>query len=226
MLKIKNMKNNNIVPIPCKSLWSKVKIFTLLWLSVGIHPLTAAVYAQDEKVNLTFKNAGLKEILNEIKSQTQYDFVYSPNEVNADHKVSLNLRNADLKDALKICLEGLGIDYIIDDKIIILQKQKTERETTKQQQEKLVKGKVTDRKGNPLPGVTVSIQGTTIGNATDKEGTFSLRVPDTQDLELIFSFVGMKTQVHRVKGDQEIHIVMEDEISALEEVVVTGMEVI
>ena len=62
-----------------------------------------------------------------------------------------------------------------------------------QQQQRTVTGKVTDQNGEPLPGATVMVKGTTQGTITDAEGNYSLsNVPD--DATLVFSFVGMETQ--------------------------------
>lgn len=84
-----------------------------------------------------------------------------------------------------------------------------------------VSGKVTDPEGNPLPGTTVVVKGTTLGTSTDTDGNFSLNnVP--RNATLIFSFVGMRNQEVFV-GDKSIFdIIMEYEAVGIEEVVVVG----
>jgi TonB-linked SusC/RagA family outer membrane protein len=84
-----------------------------------------------------------------------------------------------------------------------------------------VKGTVKDTKGEPLIGVTVRVEGTTIGTITDMDGVFTLsNVPADATLE--FSYVGMKTQRIPVNGRTSIDVVMEEEAEMLEEVVVVG----
>jgi TonB-linked SusC/RagA family outer membrane protein len=84
-----------------------------------------------------------------------------------------------------------------------------------------VKGTVKDTKGEPLIGVTVRVEGTTIGTITDMDGVFTLsNVPGDTTLE--FSYVGMKTQRIPVNGRTSIDVVMEEEAEMLEEVVVVG----
>ena len=84
-----------------------------------------------------------------------------------------------------------------------------------------VKGTVKDTKGEPLIGVTVRIEGTTIGTITDMDGVFTLsNVPRDATLEI--SYVGMKTQRIPVNGRTAIDVVMEEETEMLEEVVVVG----
>lgn len=88
-------------------------------------------------------------------------------------------------------------------------------------QELTVRGSVKDMKGEPLIGVTVRIEGTTIGTITDLDGFFILsNVPGDATLDI--SYVGMKTQRIPVNGRTAIDVVMEEEPEMLEEVVVVG----
>jgi len=88
-------------------------------------------------------------------------------------------------------------------------------------QEILVKGKVTDENNLPAPGVNVLILGTTTGTITDIDGSYSINVPGP-DAVLLFSFVGYRTEQVRVGSQTEINIGLEVDITALEEIVVTG----
>ncbi len=89
------------------------------------------------------------------------------------------------------------------------------------QQNKTVSGKVTDVRGEPLPGVTIAIKGATYGTITDIDGTYSLtNVPS--DAVLAFSFVGMRTQEVPVANKSRIEITMEEETIGLNEIVTVG----
>ncbi len=84
-----------------------------------------------------------------------------------------------------------------------------------------VSGTVTDTSGEPLIGVTVQVQGTTIGTVTDINGNFSLpNVP--RDGTLDISYVGMISQRIGVNGRTTINITLMEDVEALEEVVVVG----
>lgn len=91
-----------------------------------------------------------------------------------------------------------------------------------------VKGKVTDEKGVPLPGVTVRLAGTTVGTATDVDGKFRLVLP-ADTATLVVSFIGMKTvsvKLPLLKAGEvrkELTIVLRDEDVKLEDVIVTGI---
>nr|WP_306451465.1 SusC/RagA family TonB-linked outer membrane protein [Odoribacter splanchnicus] len=87
-----------------------------------------------------------------------------------------------------------------------------------------ITGTVVDENGSALPGVTIMIKGTSLGTATDVNGSFKLQVPESNTPNnLLCSFIGMKTQeIKLVNGKTNYKIVMEDEAQKLEDVVVTG----
>ena len=89
------------------------------------------------------------------------------------------------------------------------------------QQQKLITGNVTDEQGNPLPGVNITVKGTTVGTITDLDGNFELSVPENTET-VVFSFVGMKTQEVSVVGRTSVTIVLEEETLGIEEVVFIG----
>ena len=84
-----------------------------------------------------------------------------------------------------------------------------------------ITGKVTDRTGNGLPGVTVVVKGTTNGTATGVDGSYSLSVPETAGV-LVFSFIGYTSQEKSYSGPGAIDITLAEDAKALEEVVVVG----
>ena len=83
-----------------------------------------------------------------------------------------------------------------------------------------VSGRVTDASGQPLPGVTVSLPGTTTGTATDIDGKYSLTVPE--GTPLVFSFIGFETQTIAIGERSVIDIVLAEDMTSLDEVVVVG----
>ena len=83
-----------------------------------------------------------------------------------------------------------------------------------------VSGIVTDTNNEPLIGVSVAEKGTTNGAITDVDGKYSLTVRPTSSLR--FSFISYKTQEVKVDGRKTINIRMEDDVQALNEVVVIG----
>ena len=85
-----------------------------------------------------------------------------------------------------------------------------------------VSGKVIAKSdGLPIPGVSVQIEGTKIGVATDQNGAFRIKVPKPGSV-LVFSQIGMETQTFTVNNNQPISIVLTEQTSGLGEVVVIG----
>lgn len=90
-------------------------------------------------------------------------------------------------------------------------------------QTKTITGTVTGSEdGEPIPGVSVVVRGTTIGTITRVDGTYSLSVPEDAT-NLLFSFVGMVTQDVAIKGRSVINTAMESEMIGVDEVVVTAL---
>ena len=84
----------------------------------------------------------------------------------------------------------------------------------------VVSGVVRDSRGEPIPGVTVSVQGTSTGTATDLDGRYSLAVPEGSTL--VFSFIGFVSQRMVVENQSTIDVTLEEDVAALEEIVVVG----
>ncbi len=84
-----------------------------------------------------------------------------------------------------------------------------------------VTGTVTDQGGIPLPGVSVVVQGTSIGVSTDFDGLYSID-PESADAVLVFSYIGFLTQKIPVAGNSTIDVTMKEDVQNLEEVVVVG----
>ena len=90
-------------------------------------------------------------------------------------------------------------------------------------QQRTVTGKITSPEdGSGLPGVNVLVQGTTTGTTTDLDGNYSLNVP-ADATTLVYSFVGYKSQVVVIGNRSVIDVALEEDIAALEEVVVTAL---
>ena len=85
----------------------------------------------------------------------------------------------------------------------------------------VVKGKVTDERGDELPGVNVVVDGTNLKAVTDAEGRYELSLPD-QDHNLTFSFIGFETKQVDIKNPSTTDVTLEEDIATLSEVVVTG----
>lgn len=93
-----------------------------------------------------------------------------------------------------------------------------------QQKERLLRGTVTDKSGQAIPGVAVQVKGTDQGAITDADGGYYIMVKDVENPVLVFSFMGMQTQeIAFEKGKHVINVTMQESQQEMEEVVVTGI---
>ena len=98
------------------------------------------------------------------------------------------------------------------------------KQTLQQQKERLLRGVVTDKDGQPLPGVAIQVKGTTQGVTTNEDGEYYIMVKDIDKPVLVFSFIGMETQeIAFEKGKHRINVKMMEAKQEMDEVVVTGI---
>lgn len=84
----------------------------------------------------------------------------------------------------------------------------------------IVKGTVTDHKGETLPGVNIIVEGTTRGVITDLDGTYSISV--TPQDKLIYTFIGFEPQTVEVGNQEVINIQLKEVVSVLEDVTIVA----
>ena len=84
-----------------------------------------------------------------------------------------------------------------------------------------ITGKVTEADGQPLPGVSIVIKGTSQGTATDTNGAYSLSVPNN-NATLVFSYIGFTTQEIVVGNQRSINVTLLEDTRQMEEIVVIG----
>jgi Ca-activated chloride channel family protein len=87
----------------------------------------------------------------------------------------------------------------------------------------VITGKIVDQKGNPLPGVTVSIKGTNTTTTSEEDGSFSITVAD-ENAVLVFSMVGFDQQEIKIKGKTSLSVSLKVSSVTLQEVVVIGYD--
>ena len=88
-----------------------------------------------------------------------------------------------------------------------------------------VKGVVTDENGEPLIGAGVVVEGTTIGTITGIDGDYTLTVP-ADAVNLVFSFIGLSDQTVAIGGRTVIDVVLKEDSTFLDEVVVVGYQTV
>jgi TonB-linked SusC/RagA family outer membrane protein len=216
------MKNCCDLPCFARRRWEKItrvmKLTMTLFLFAVLAATAGTTYSQTARINLKMKDATLVDVFREIERTSEFGFFFKSEEMDLNKHVSIDLRNATIEEVLKKILID-NYDYRILDKNIIVTRGNFD--TTEQQQQKSVSGKVTDSSGAPIPGVSVVLKGTTNGTITDTNGNYSLsNIPGNATLQ--FSFVGMKMQELVVEGKTIINVSLAEETIGIEEVVAIG----
>ncbi len=199
----------------------KLSVFLLLISLVKVY---GSAYSQNTKLSLDMKNVRITEILDQIKQESEFKFLYRSDLFDNLQPVSVNKKNETIENILELILSPYGITYEIQDNVVIFKEKSKEPEhLSSEQPKKMVRGKITDKKGLPLPGVTVILKGTNTGTVTNTDGEYSMQVAGNDDV-LIFSFVGMKSREIKVENKTTLDVVMEEDVSLIGEVIVsTGM---
>lgn len=201
--------------------WLRVMKLTMLFLLCVLIHVSAGVYSQQTKLNISLKEVTVKEVLKQIENQTEFFFLYKNENVDVNRIVSVNIKDKSIESLLDQIFSGTTISYeVINRQIVLFDKGKS-NESFSVQQQRTISGKVTDSTGVGLPGVSVVVKGTTMGVITDMDGKYTLaKVPENATLQ--FSFVGMKSQEIAVVNKTVINIILTEEAIGLDEVVAIG----
>ncbi|HAW08492.1 MAG TPA: SusC/RagA family TonB-linked outer membrane protein, partial [Bacteroidetes bacterium] len=186
-------------------------------------------YSQGTKLTLNLRSTTVREVCEQIEKQSNFIFVFSDDAENAlNKKINISANSEEIKDVLDALLSSTQLSYKILDKQIVVYNNEKKQEiivepspTPQQEQTKTIAGKVMDAKGQPLPGVTVTIKGTTRGTVTDVDGNYSLNNIANNNT-LIFSFVGMDKQEINIGNKTSVDVTMKESAVALQEVVAVG----
>ena len=188
-------------------------------LLVGLVHVSATVVSQTV-LNLKLKDVTLEEAVRGAEKQLKQDFFFNKQEIDVNRKVSVELVDGSLADFVRLVF-GRNYSYEVVDNVIVISYKPVNQEQVKSV---TITGMVMDKDSVPLPGVTVLVKGTSTGTATDINGEYKLSLPEQASIVLEFSFIGMKTRAVTYTGQKVINVVLEEDVSQMEEVVVTGYQ--
>lgn len=157
-------------------------------------------YSQSTLISLDLNNKTLKEAFLEIERNTKFVFFYQDDVLDNTKKVNMNVKEVNIEKILDLLLASTGNTYKIDGYQLYIYKKSEESSFSTPQNSKkgskLIKGKVVDDLGEPLPGVNIVIAGSTRGVSTDLDGSFQIDAPANG--KLIFSFIGFQSMTVEV----------------------------
>lgn len=200
-----------------------MKISVLL-LTVACLQVSAGAVSQ--RLSIRLKDASIETVFKNLRRSSGYQFVYSNELLKNAKPVTIDISNGTLEEVLDATFRDQPLTYsLVEGAIVVKPKAVSrEKETPVEEEQKAVqevKGKVTDEKGEGLPGVNIMLKGTQRGITTDFDGNYRIEVADENSI-LVFSFVGYITQEIPVGNRTAIEVSLLVDEKSLDEVVVVA----
>lgn len=191
-------------------------IMKLTFVITFLCSISAFAEGYGQRINLDLKNATVESLLKEVKRQSGYDMFYNIDLISPLKRSNFRFKDATLDEALTAVTENLGLDYEIEERMIVISKKRANRAS-----QNLIKGLVSGEDGKKLLGVSVVEKGTSNGTTTDGDGNYSIKVSNPKGV-LIFSIVGYGKKEVQIDGLQQIDVQLVVDKSELDEVVVVA----
>lgn len=189
--------------------------FFLLIISAGV--ISAQEPPLERRLDIDLKNASLDETLNMVMKKTGVLFLYKNSEINLEGPFTISRKGITVAALLEEITEGVNVTYSASGNQIILKKKET---PTAPPSDKFTHGTVTDASGLGIIGATVIIKGTTKATSTDLDGKFSIEADAGSLIDVCI--IGYRTATIKAEPGSYQKIVLEDDVTLLEEVVVVG----
>lgn len=175
------------------------------------------VFAQT-KVTLHYKRAGFEQVLNDIKKQTIYRFIYRSGQL-PNRPITIQADNEEALAVLAKLLKGSNYTFhIISGSLIAIS---TSDDSTARVK---IKGMVTDENNEPVIGASVSIKDTNYGTETDASGKFSINCMPGAMIRV--SSVGYVTkEIVAGKSGQDINVKLQSAARDLGEIIITALNI-
>lgn len=177
-----------------------------------IEEVTLYVTLDEVKIEYAFK---------QLEKLTDFNFVFAKREIQDVPLISIDSRGNSLYEILQSIGLQSGLTFKqVNENVHVKKAERRNAIDSDQVADITVSGLVSDENGEPLPGATVTVQGTSTGTVTDIEGRYTITAPDNSSLT--FSYIGYQTMVVSVGNQSEINVKLVPDASSLEEIVVTG----
>ena len=139
--------------------YPKLTVWVLFFFVAWLPYINAQI--NDKKLDLTVNNQPLKDVFNYIQKNSRFLVNYSPNDVDVTIRVSIKLYDATAQEVLRAALDNTGYVFTQSGNTFVV---------TRKPEDIIIRGRVTDEKGEALVGVNVRIKSGNIGTITGPEG--------------------------------------------------------
>jgi TonB-dependent starch-binding outer membrane protein SusC len=195
-------------------------LFTSLLLASDIKA-QGSLDLKEVKITVNLESVSLSEAFEQIKKITDFYFIYDRRELRGADPVNLLFEEETMENVLFSLASSHGLTFRqVNERISVKRNNTPTGPQSRVLAEVLISGQVVDAEGQPLPGVTVIIEGTSVGTVTDINGNYSLDAATGS--VLVFSFVGFENQRITVGNTDKINVRLVEDSQALDEFVVVG----
>lgn len=203
----------------------KIMKLVALFLAMGISISYASnSYSQATALSLNLKNKTVREVFNEIEKNSEYIFLYNRDTLDPERVVSINAEKETISNVLDKLFEGTENTYKVSDRQVYISRESRQQEIfvakPKQQQKRTIHGTVVDQDGESVIGANVVEKGTSNGTVTDIDGGFTLQI--SENSILIISYIGYLTQEIHVAGKESLNVILHEDATSLEDIIVVG----
>ncbi len=177
---------------------------------------------EEVRVSLNLKEKSLAQFFRQVESKTDFKFTYTDNLVDLKQPITVVEKNKSLYDVLMAVSMQTNLNFVQVNENIHVKKSSNSKNSVEvvEPMEVTVSGKVTDDNGDPLPGASVTVAGTTTGTVTDIDGNYTITVPDGSTL--IFSYIGFEAMRVSVDNQTQLDVTLKADETSLKEVIVVG----
>ena len=206
----------------------KMKLSSLFILAALFSLQANDTYGQRTNITMNLSNVTVGQLLDEIESTTEFQFVYQLDDVNLKRRVSLKVKKEKISTVLDYVFGNSKTIFNLNDRRIYLLKRKSKSDDSEKEilaappeTQSSTTGTIVDGSGAPLPGANILEKGTTNGTQTDFDGNFSIALED-ENATLVVSYIGFATKEVLVNGQSDLQISLVEDSASLDEVVVVG----
>ncbi|HJD92083.1 MAG TPA: TonB-dependent receptor, partial [Bacteroides coprosuis] len=170
-------------------------------------------------MNLSLKQTTRQSAIKALEKQSDYNIFFSNELPGLDDVISISVNNETVEGTLNKILAKSNISYRVEANKQIVIFSQTKQESTPAKSNK-IRGKVIDKSGEPLIGVSVVCLNNNKGTITNMDGEYSLEVPAASKVQ--FSYIGYNNKDIIITKDGVYDISLKEDTQLLEEVIVVG----
>ena len=176
----------------------------------------------EKTVSVNVENVNAKELFRILEAKTGAKFVFDREVTQSGVRISLKENSISVYELLQTISSQSDFRFKqVNQQINVRLVTASSDVLTENAVDINVTGKVVDANSIPLPGVSVLVEGTTQGTVTDLDGNYAITAPDGG--ALVFSFIGFRNQRVVIGTQSVINVTLVEDISGLDEVVVTAL---